>query len=109
MRPSQVHVLADTLPSFSTEATDPKYIVAVDTHGAAPEEIAAGGRSLLMRDSRGRQFLCRLPENVTQAEEADGLVRTMPQIACRPSACDTTRCLAACREQQCMQGNEQDG
>ena len=66
--------LADTLPSFSTETLDPKFIVAVDMHGNA-EEDAAKAKSMLMRDSSGRQFVCRLPDNVTGTADVNGLVR----------------------------------
>lgn len=68
---------ADTLPSFSTEVTDPKYIVAVDMRGPATEEGSESGSAtkLSMRDSSGRLFTCLLPENVTGSDDAqDGLV-----------------------------------
>ena len=72
---------ADTLPSFSSEVTDPKYIVALDVRRGASENKELGGaRMLAMKDKHGRKFSCLIPAiNATDGEEttgdADSLVR----------------------------------
>ena len=56
---------ADTLPNFSDEVNEPKYILAVDVDGEASEAPASGDGSfqLVMTNMEGRRFACDIPQN----------------------------------------------
>ncbi|BDA50418.1 probable protein OS-9 at N-terminal half [Coccomyxa sp. Obi] len=68
-----VDIVADTLPSFSTEVTDPKFVVALDvSRAASQDEQPAAGKLLGMKDKRGRKFNCQIPDISSTDDQATG-------------------------------------
>ncbi|CAL8464823.1 g4358 [Coccomyxa elongata] len=68
-----VDIVADTLPSFSTEMTDPKYVVALDiTRAVSKYEQSGGGKLLGMKDKHGRKFNCQIPNISSTDDQASG-------------------------------------
>ncbi len=68
-----VFCCADTLPSFSTEVTDPKYVVALDiTRAVSKDEQTDGGKLLGMKDKHGRKFNCQIPKISSTDDQASG-------------------------------------
>ena len=58
---------ADLLPSFSTEAASPKYIVALQD---APVPEGQQGHGLQMRDKHGQSYSCTIPDVTETDHEA---------------------------------------
>ncbi len=78
---------ADTLPSYSSEATDPQYVVALDVGRGGSERPAPGwARVLAMKDKHGRKFSCRIPEVDSTDGDDTGDAESLVREPCTSSA-----------------------
>ena len=73
---------ADLLPSFSSEAASPKYILALQD---APLPEGQQGHGLPMRDKHGQSYSCLIPD-VTQTHHEAVVESASPVRWCVMSA-----------------------
>ena len=104
---NDIIMYADLLPSFSSEAASPKYIVALQD---APEPEGQQGHGLPMRDKDGQSYSCRVPD-VTETDHEALAESAQPVRACQASW--HSRLIKSgleamhCRVMQCVQDSNE--
>ena len=96
---------ADLLPSFSTEAASPKYIVALQD---APVPEGQQGHGLQMRDKHGQSYSCTIPDVKETDHEALNGSASVGRVCCASwhSVMITSGLVAVhCNVMQCVQNS----